>query len=843
MEATNQANMVLQLPRFKFDGRNRQEFRRNWPQVARHYDIQGIIDGTEPQPAADAEDRADWDLRNQLALDKLKYYVSDSIHAIVWKGQENLTAKDYYDTMNTLLLRTTTRSIVQLEKCLNSCRMRDGRLLEWMCAMDNIYVEFAQAGEPKSDAAMKAHAMAKCGRKWEAIGIFLGQDDGVSYVQWQAAMLEKEREMEETGTIGVRDLASQLGSNNQSNEGAYSTSTQQAWRGSGNPMRGGRRGGRYPSRGRHPITYFTQGHATGNRAYGNTTRTNRTTNRGRNYRAQSNTNNTQRGGYTLNAARDSCYTCGQTGHLARNCPSNTTCFRCGGSGHLARDCATQSNRANATLTTNVTSYDIDEYDYTQGFGAINMMITVLENDDAAKVFSASVDQAHVAKLDSCCTRHMTGYYALKNARPNRVPVMFGNKEKLFSTHVGTMVLSNGVELEDCLFVPGLMWTLISEPRIEQEGGSMASAKGTRTIFDASGALIISAALTENTYLLSQQTYPISYVEQANYALADAPIANTADLWHCRLGHLNYQDMVKLKAVATGIEFSGELSFCEDCARVKSTNKPYINAGERPTKPRQTICFDVKKHARSSGGFEYSLDIWDKFSGEEWTFPLRRKSDASHKLQCFICSLENTGEPIYVLEMCVSDHGGEFMDTSLQEFLEMRGIFHMTAPSHTPNYNPAESRMKGLNHMQSLLLKQANFPLSKWPLARQCATFIRNRTPKRSNYANKTPYEMFYGRAPDLSSMRAFGSPCFVHVPSAMRSKLDDAAKPAVFVGYSEKRRAYMVIEDGREIVSYARSVIFNEIPIINKLSGVNLLSSPFDPPAKQAEGRLFLLST
>ena len=103
------------------------------------YDIQGIIDGTEPQPAADAEGRADWDLRNQLALDKLKYYVSDSIHAIVWKGQENLTAKDYYDTMNTLLLRTTMRSIVQLEKCLNSCRMRDRRLLEWMCAMANIY--------------------------------------------------------------------------------------------------------------------------------------------------------------------------------------------------------------------------------------------------------------------------------------------------------------------------------------------------------------------------------------------------------------------------------------------------------------------------------------------------------------------------------------------------------------------------------------------------------------------------------------------------------------------------------------------------------------------------------
>ena len=100
---------------------------------------------------------------------------------------------------------------------------------------------------------------------------------------------------------------------------------------------------------------------------------------------------------------------------------------------------------------------------------------------------------------------------------------------------------------------------------------------------------------------------------------------------------------------------------------------------------------------------------------------------------------------------------------------------MTAPGNTPNYSPAESRMKGLNHMQQLLLKQAGFDQSKWVLARECATFIRNRTPKRSNYANKTPYEIFFGKAPDLSSMRAFGCPCFIHIPSAQRKAWDDAA--------------------------------------------------------------------
>ena len=106
-------------------------------------------------------------------MDKLKYYVSDSIHAIVWKGQDDLTARDYYHRMATLLLRTSVRSVVKLEKVLNNAHRTHGmKLLEWMCALDNIFVEFVAAGEPQSDAAMKAHAMSKVGRDWEAIAMY-----------------------------------------------------------------------------------------------------------------------------------------------------------------------------------------------------------------------------------------------------------------------------------------------------------------------------------------------------------------------------------------------------------------------------------------------------------------------------------------------------------------------------------------------------------------------------------------------------------------------------------------------------------------------------------------------
>ena len=60
---------------------------------------------------------------------------------------------------------------------------------------------------------------------------------------------------------------------------------------------------------------------------------------------------------------------------------------------------------------------------------------------------------------------------------------------------------------------------------------------------------------------------------------DALPSNLTDLWHFRLGHLSFQEMQKLSSRATGISFSGPLSFCEPCVHAKMKAIPFQNQGQ------------------------------------------------------------------------------------------------------------------------------------------------------------------------------------------------------------------------------------------------------------------------
>ena len=95
--------------------------------------------------------QAIWDQRNVLALEKLRFYVSDKVHLVVAKGNRELTACKYYQALDSMFLCTGAESMTVLEEKLANCKLRrHNELFEWMACLDAIYTGFIAIGKLKS---------------------------------------------------------------------------------------------------------------------------------------------------------------------------------------------------------------------------------------------------------------------------------------------------------------------------------------------------------------------------------------------------------------------------------------------------------------------------------------------------------------------------------------------------------------------------------------------------------------------------------------------------------------------------------------------------------------------
>src|ERR1700733_15329861 len=74
----------------------------------------------------------------------------------------------------------------------------------------------------------------------------------------------------------------------------------------------------------------------------------------------------------------------------------------------------------------------------------------------------------------------------------------------------------------------------------------------------------------------------------------------------------------------------------------------------------------------------------------------------------------------------------------------------------------------------------------------------------------TPEEAYSGKKPDLSHLRIFGSPVYMHVTKDARKKLEPTAEVGIFVGYTDTPHNYRVylLDSHKTIVQ--RDIKFQE---------------------------------
>ena len=80
------------------------------------------------------------------------------------------------------------------------------------------------------------------------------------------------------------------------------------------------------------------------------------------------------------------------------------------------------------------------------------------------------------------------------------------------------------------------------------------------------------------------------------------------------------------------------------------------------------------------------------------------------------------------------------------------------------------------------------PNELWPEAMSHATYIQNCTYTHA-IPNKTPYEKWSGKRPDISVIQEFGCPVWILNQELNPSKLDVKVKRHTFLGYEEGPRA------------------------------------------------------
>ena len=104
-----------------------------------------------------------------------------------------------------------------------------------------------------------------------------------------------------------------------------------------------------------------------------------------------------------------------------------------------------------------------------------------------------------------------------------------------------------------------------------------------------------------------------------------------------------------------------------------------------------------------------------------------------------------------------------------------------------------------------MLHDQYLPMHLWAEAARTVVGVQNRTPHRV-LEKKTPEEVLSGKKLEVSHLRIFSCPVYIHIPKEKRTKLDLSGKKGIFWGYSKSSKAYRIYFPGYKKIDISRDV-------------------------------------
>jgi hypothetical protein len=183
--------------------------------------------------------------------------------------------------------------------------------------------------------------------------------------------------------------------------------------------------------------------------------------------------------------------------------------------------------------------------------------------------------------------------------------------------------------------------------------------------------------------------------------------------------------------------------------------------------------------------------------------LKFKSEVSKFINEYIKYAENKFEK--KVKVIRSDNGREYITKELQRSLTEMGIkVQYTAPYSAFQNGVAERKNRTLMEAARCMLIDAETEKKYWAEAVNTACYLQNILPSKA--VDKTPFELWNRRKPDVKHLHIFGCKGYAHLPNEKRRKLDEKAISLTFVGYSAESKAYRMLDTATDKITISRDV-------------------------------------
>jgi hypothetical protein len=173
-------------------------------------------------------------------------------------------------------------------------------------------------------------------------------------------------------------------------------------------------------------------------------------------------------------------------------------------------------------------------------------------------------------------------------------------------------------------------------------------------------------------------------------------------------------------------------------------------------------------------------------------------------------------------MLKSDNGGKYTSNEFGIFCRDAWIKRELTTPYNPKQNGvAEINNRTIMEEVNTMIHDQDLPMHLWDEGARTTIYVQNRL-SYSALGFKTSEEFFIEKKPEVSHLKIFVFPVFLHIPKEKRTKLDPSEKKGIFVVYCEVSRAFRIYIPSYHRIEINIDITFDEYAALKRSSKCQL---------------------